>query len=273
MPLNFGGGNSSSSSLSAKQLQQQLQPYFIDRSGDTINATSDTITTVPNPVNPQDPVNLQYLQANSISSTSANSSYLRLDGTNYPSANIPMNNFKLTGLIGGNSTSATDSANMGNVNAVVNIICGVQGGTAKQCITQDGTIGMNGNLNLNSNKVVSLANPVNATDAVNLQYLQSNTVNSSINMISTNIMFGSSSANPTSKVLTISNSAFSTSNILIRLICYVMSSVTYTDTYGMTVSSPSFSAGTFTFTATITRTDSNTSWGQGLQIATVLFYK
>ena len=77
MPLNFGGGTgSTSSSVSTQQLTQQLAPYFIERTGDTISATNDKITTVPNPVNAQDPVNLQYLQnyvtSNSITSTNFN---------------------------------------------------------------------------------------------------------------------------------------------------------------------------------------------------------
>jgi hypothetical protein len=92
-------------------------------------------------------------------------------------------------------------------------------------------------------------------------------------MISTNILFGISSVNPFSKTLTISNAGFTISNTLLRLVCFVLSSTTYTDTFGMSISSPAFTTGTFTFSVTITRTDTNSSWGQNLQVQTILFYK
>ena len=67
--------------------QTQADIRYINQSTEPINASTNIITSVPNPVNPQDPVNLQYLNANSVSIASGNTNYLRLDGTNNPTAN------------------------------------------------------------------------------------------------------------------------------------------------------------------------------------------
>jgi Domain of unknown function (DUF2341) len=56
------------------------------------------------------------------------------------------------------------------VNPVVNTICGTSGGTAKACLTLDGTSLPTADISMNSKKITNLSDPTNPQDAVTKNY-------------------------------------------------------------------------------------------------------
>jgi hypothetical protein len=127
-------------------------------------------------------------------------------------------------------------------------------------------------LSMNNYSLINVANPVNPNDAVNLTYLQSNAIVGTGKSISALLNFGTSTTNPASLTLIISNASFTSSNILIKLLCLVVPNGSYPETFTIATSNTTFTTGSFSFTATITRTDTNLLWGQGLQVQAILFY-
>jgi hypothetical protein len=182
---------------------------------------------------------------------------------------LNMNGLSITNL-GSGGTLASDTASIGNVNTVVNAICSTIGGTTKPCLTLDGTTIMNGNLNLNtSNRIINVANPVNAQDVVTINYLTSS------KYYCTMIVFNSSavSTNSATSNFTINNTSFTSSNVLQTLMVSPFP-VTSGDRFAISSEIPgTFGTGTFTFTVTVTYLNSSTTgWAESLELTVQILY-
>lgn len=92
------------------------------------------------------------------------SNYWKRDGTNSPSADIPMNAKKLTGLAPG--TAGTDAANVNQLTAVA----ATSAGLSNSFLKRDGTNSPTANINLAAFKLTNLGTPTAATDAVTKAY-------------------------------------------------------------------------------------------------------
>jgi hypothetical protein len=181
---------------------------------------------------------------------------------------LNMNNYGIT-AIPTNTTDVTGAINLSQLNSTVNTLCGVSNNTPKACITADGTISMSGNLNLNSNKVVSLATPTNTTDAANKTYVDTAVGNLFVGLFAQTIGPETTSTSTTSsqvqKTFTITNSLFTSLTILHPvIIVYNQSSTNYTDAFVGTVRSMSLSGTTLTLNINVTRIDVSGvgTWGE-----------
>ena len=139
---------------------------------------------------------------------------------------------------------------------------------------------MNGNLLINSsatgpfvNKVINCGNPTSAQDVATKTYVDSSitALSAGISNITANLAFGAGTTNPITKTMIISGS-FTIANTLVQLIVMPYSIVT-TDRFNVSYSNPTFTNGSFSFSATVTRVDVNGAWSQLLQIQATLLYK
>jgi hypothetical protein len=127
-------------------------------------------------------------------------------------------------------------------------------------------------LNMNNYGITGL--PINLTDlsgAINLS-LFNTSVNTNTLIFTTMISYGISSANTSSTPLSISNSSFTSSNVLVKLIVLPFPVVTG-ERFSISYSNTSFTLGSFNFTVSVTRVDNNTGWAEVLELQVIIFYR
>ncbi len=108
------------------------------------------LTSVADGINPQDAVTVNQFNAYTTVWNALQTYFMRLDGTTAMAASLPMGNNKITSLLAG--TNGTDAVNKTQLDAKVS----KAGDT------------MTGALNMGSQLITNLANPVAETDAINL---------------------------------------------------------------------------------------------------------
>jgi len=131
---------------------------------------------------------------------------------------------------------------------------------------------MTGNLNMGSKLINNLTDPVNSSDADTKNY-----VDSSINttkVYTANYTFGSSTTPSSVKTVSLSYTGFTASNILLGLVVNPVPSTTFTDQFVLYYyNSTSFTAGNFSFSCAINRTDTNSGWSQNVILQIIVLYK
>ena len=227
-----------------------------------INLNNSSISSVANPVNPQDAATKYYVDTNILNQATTDARYLQLTGGTMTGA-INMGNQRITDMMIGSITNPTDAASMANINAVVNIICGTQGGIAVPCLRKDGIIGLSGTLTMNNNRIATLANPIADSDALNR--ITGDTRYQMVRkIIRTTQTVGSSSSGLKASTFTISNSAF-TSKSLGQILLTPLAQ-DYNDCFAMSIRSAVFSDGLLTLKINTQRVDENLAWGQNLLV-------
>ncbi|CAH3189265.1 unnamed protein product, partial [Porites evermanni] len=102
--------------------------------------------------------------------------YLHVTGTNGMSYNLNMNNKKINHLAP--PTSLNDATNKKYVDDTL-LLNNV---AMSNYLKKDGTVAMTGNLNINNNKIVSLATPTNNTDASTKKYVDDTVAANKVNV-------------------------------------------------------------------------------------------
>ena len=120
-----------------------------------LDMNNNRIYNIPAPNGPKQPTPLAFTDLK----------YLHVTGTNSMANNLNMNNKKINHLA--LPTSLNDAANKKYVDDTL-LLNNV---AMSNYLKKDGTVAMTGNLNINNNKIVSLATPTNNTDASTKKYV------------------------------------------------------------------------------------------------------
>ena len=115
-----------------------------------------------------------------------------------------------------------------------------------------------------------MSNPTQAQDAATKNYVDSNFSK----VFSTNYTFGTSTTVSPTRLMTISNTSFTSTNVLLGLVIIPQASTVFTDTFTMTnYTDATFVTGSFSANVTITRTDTNGGWNQNVILQVIILYR
>ena len=127
-----------------------------------LNMNENKIINILDPTNEQDCVNKRYLESQL--------DYLKRNGSKDMTFNLNMNNHKIINLKNYDSNNANDS-DVPNIKYVKDEISKLSSIDTSNFLKKDGSIQMEGNLNLNNHKITDSRLPSNNQDLTNKKYV------------------------------------------------------------------------------------------------------